>query len=312
MAITAIDIASGEEGALNLLVDCEVTNPSNVKPEMGEVTLELWTDTDYFLGTVTVEDFVLEANEDMNAVTSFSAVPAKFTLPTESDEAIAAGRLFLSNFVSGVDQVSNVKGSTDGTGTDLDLLKPALSALETTSVVPGLVGNIIVSSIMDIPNLLHPYDLPTVLTVSNPFSAPMKVTQAHNEIYPCKHWEDDDDSKCKEFFADSAGYYTPDELSVEVPAKSTVVMDTHPVLLNALLTVEMIETLFTSAGGGSIIRIQGTMDIEVGDFKTQVDFAETQIPICLRIPLVHTCSDFANAPPGTSNKELLRLANIKE
>jgi hypothetical protein len=307
MAITKIDIASGDEGVLYLTVDCEVTNPSNVMPEMGSVAMELWTDSGFYIGAVTVDDFTLEASEEMNAVTSFKGVPAKYVQPTESDAAIAAGRLFLSQFVSGVDQNAGLRGSLDGSGTNIDMLKPALSALSTTSVVPGLIGNIMVKSIMSIPSLLHPYDLPTILVVNNPFSTEMVVTSAHNEIFPCRTFTSD--TECEKFYDDSAGYYTPDALSVTVPAMSQVTIETHPVALYSLLTAEMIQTLFSSAGGGSLIRIAGTIDISIGGFKMQVDFSEKDVPICLKY-VFHDCSDFA-ASESTDVGVLMAHAAVK-
>jgi len=307
MAITKIDITSGEDGVLNMLVDCTVKNPSNVKPEMGQVGLELWTDDGFRLGDVTVPDFILEANEDKNAVTEFKNVPAKYIQPTESDEAIAAGRKFLSQFVSGVDQNAAMRGSLDGSGTDIDMLKPALSALITTSVVPGLVGNVMLKSIMSIPNLLHPYDLPTILYVTNPFSTAMKVTKAHCEIYPCQHFVEGSSTECETYYSDSAGYYTPDALSVTVGPKQTVAIETHSVKLNSLLSIEMIQTLFNSAGGGSLIRIAGTMNMEIGDFKTQIDFSETGIPICLSYPF-HDCSSFASSESSDVGELLMHAS----
>mmetsp|Transcript_25913 Transcript_25913/g.53923 ORF Transcript_25913/g.53923 Transcript_25913/m.53923 type:complete len:1167 (-) Transcript_25913:43-3543(-) len=290
MKITKIDIASGETGKLNMLIDVEVINPSNVKPELGAVTMELWTynetdaDSGFKIGEVTVEDFILDANEDKNAVTTFKAVPATYITPTDGKKSEDAGSLFLSNFVSGINQTAALRGAADGSGTDRDLLKPALAAMRSSSDVPGLVGNLLRRSTMHLPNPFgHDslYNLPTDLYVYNPFSADMTMTSSHCDIYPCKEYADDSYTKCKTWYEESAGYYTPDALDETVKAGETKKLDTKEVKLNSILSREMIQTLFSSAGGGALIKLNGTMGVSVGDFHMDVYVAEHDVPICL-------------------------------
>ena len=297
MKITKIDIASGETDVLNMLIDVEVTNPSNVKPELGSVTMELWTynetdaDSGFKIGEVKVEDFVLEANEEMNAVTTFTGVPAKYIPPTGGQKSEDAGSLFLSNFISGINQTAALRGAADGSGTDLELLKPALVAMRSTSDVPGLVGNLLRRSTMHIPNPFGTdgmYNLPTDLYVYNPFSADMTMTSSHCDIYPCKTFADETYTKCAEWYEESAGYYTPDALDITIKAGETLQLPTKEVKLSKILSVEMIETLFSSAGGGSLIKLNGTMGVTVGEFHMDVYVAEQNVPICLSYPL-HSC-----------------------
>ncbi|GMH72221.1 hypothetical protein TL16_g05861 [Triparma laevis f. inornata] len=280
MKITKIDIDSGEEGILHLLVDCEVTNPSNVKPEMGRVSMDLWTynETDadmvYNIGMVTVEDFTLEANIGRNAVTKFEKVPAQYVIP-EDPLAERAGALFLSNFVSGIDQKAQMRGAPDGSGTEIELLKPALKALSTRSDVPGLVGNVLTKSVMHFPHCgfdgCDLKNLPTILFVQNPFSADMTVIKS------------------------SAGYYTPDALNVVVKAGETQELESKEVKLYTAISFEMAQTLFSSSTGGALIRMDGVMGINIGGFEMDAHFAEHDVPICLGWSFFgneHTCDNF--------------------
>jgi hypothetical protein len=279
MKIDKIDVVGGAGDALQLSVDFEVMNPSNVAPSMGRLTLELWTSSGFKIGDVTVDNFKLDANKDMNAVTKFVSVPARYITPTVSPEAAAAGRLFMSTFVSHGSQNAEMRGTASGS--PIPLLQPALAGFRTTSAVPGLPDKICIKTLMHVPSLFKIYDLPTELTARNPFSTSMRILGAHTEIYPCKTFLND--TVCKEFYKDSAGVYTPTPLNVVVPPLAQVVMPTATVKLNSIMSPEMIWTTFASLGGGSLIRIAGTMDFEVGSFKMTVDFNEHDIPITLKL-----------------------------
>ncbi|GMH61196.1 hypothetical protein TrST_g12762 [Triparma strigata] len=317
MKITKIDIESGEDGILNLLIDCDVTNPSNVKPEMGKVSMDLWTYNETHvggfetkIGTVTIEEFTLEANTDRNAVTRFTNVKAQYVTP-DGDHAKRAGDLFLSNFVSGVDQKARIKGNPDGSGTDIDLLKPALKILSSSSDVPGLVGNVLTHSVMHFPSLLHLTSLPTILFVSNPFSADMTVTSSHCEIYPCYEYTDDTNTVCDRWYDGSehgqdpsehhygsAGYYTPDDLDVTVKAgEVNHELEEKAVALYSALSLEMATTLFSSSTGGALIRLEGVMGIQIGGFSMDVHFAEAGVPICLGWSFFGNEHECDNTPP---------------
>merc|ERR1712216_243763 len=140
---------------------------------------------------------------------------------------------------------------------------------------------------MHIPNLFKPLDLPTQLVVQNPLTADMVFSSTHCEIYPCKTFASDHNS-CKEYYPESAGFYTPDIVNEVVPGKGQQALKLHPVKLIKLLSPEMIKTFFTSVGGGSFIRLSGWVTLNVGGTSITVDYSEDNVPICLVYPL-HTC-----------------------
>merc|ERR1740130_2407793 len=224
MAVNSIDVVGGGDGSLKLDVDCSVTNPTNVAASMGSMGLELWTadpgscsipdnkkqncgavdinaqgcaalqccwsnrcfmpDT-VLLAELQIADFSLKANYDGTYVTRFPKVQATFTMPTGA--GAAAGRKFLSNFVMGKSQTVHIRAKTDGSGTPIGLLKPAISSFATISTAPGLQKhNLLLKGLMYIPNLLHLKDLPTALVVMNPLTADMLFVSGHCQIYPCK------------------------------------------------------------------------------------------------------------------------------
>eukprot|EP00520_Triparma_pacifica_P017740 CAMPEP_0118657522 /NCGR_PEP_ID=MMETSP0785-20121206/14065_1 /TAXON_ID=91992 /ORGANISM="Bolidomonas pacifica, Strain CCMP 1866" /LENGTH=1204 /DNA_ID=CAMNT_0006550449 /DNA_START=43 /DNA_END=3654 /DNA_ORIENTATION=- len=299
LQIDAIDVLSGTTDTLSMSVNCTIRNPSQVKTELGAMKMDLYTATDdtdpnspYRIGYVNIESFIMEANEERNALTSFYNVPAVYERPTSDDgKAEEAGKNFLSAFVSGEDQKAVAKGPIDGSGTDLDLLKPAIRALSTSATVPGLPDLILTSSVMHNDYHVVTGKLKTTLYVTNAFSATMTVTGTACEIYPCKTLVDADKGfsggmSCSEYYgADrSAGLYTEDFGDPEtVVGKSGLYqMRDRFVALHNMVTHagELLETLTRAGHTGDFINLAGTLDVEIGDFIQQVNFRQENVPIC--------------------------------
>lgn len=285
MKIDKIDVSGGEAGILHMLVDFEVTNPSNVAPTMGQITLELWTTDGFKFGDVTVNDFRLNANAAKNAVTKFTSVPARYITPFDP-QAAAAARKFISSFVSHQPQTATMRGTASGTS--IPLLQPAMAAFHASSSVPGLADQICLKSKMYFPDLLHLNDLPIDLTVYNPFAAPLTVTGAACKLYACEKLGA---TSCESYFAEPVGLFTPDALDVAVPPKTQFTMPTHTVKLYNPLSIETLKTMFASGANGSWIRLSGTMSIKVGGFEMQMDLAEAGVKLCLVLP-GHPCDNF--------------------
>jgi hypothetical protein len=285
MQIENIDIVTGVEGQLNLLINASISNPSNVAPSMGKIVLQLWSDSStqlgsesgYYLGQVTIDDFSLNANPERNATTLFVNLPVAFIWPVNNTKAEAAARLFLSNYVSGNNQFCDIRG--DSSSSSISILQLALANFATSSAVPGSTAALIVQGIMSMPSIWDLYKLPTVLKVYNPFSAELTITAAHNDLVPCKTISK---HKCTKYFPQSLGYYTSDQISEKIPPKETLELASHTVALYGILSSAIIKALTDSAGGGSFVNANGTMDIEVGGFHTQVDFKQLNIDICLK------------------------------
>jgi hypothetical protein len=259
--------------------------------------MDLFTETDpddpespYKIGYVVIDDFTMEANEERTAVTSFYNVPAVYQLEKDTDEAKLASRKFLSSFVSGDDQTAAAHGPADGSGTDLDLLKPAILALSTSATVPGLPDLVLTQSTM-YNEVLHVATgkLRTTLYVTNPFSAEMTVTGTECEIYPCKTLvnagQDFSQMSCDEYYgADrSAGLYT-DKFGdpVVAPGKSFFTMPDKDVTLHNIVTHagELLETLNRAGDTGDFINLSGTLEAIIGEFVQTIDFHQEDVPIC--------------------------------
>jgi hypothetical protein len=293
MQIENLDIVSGVEGQLNLLINASVSNPSNIAPSMGKIVLQLWSDFSwlgYYIGHVTIDDFSLNANQWRNATTLFENLPAVFIWPENNKKAEAAARRFLSNYVSGSEQFCEIRG--DSSSSSISILQPALANFVTASAVPGCTAAIIVKGVMSMPNPFTLLKLPTVLKVYNPFSAELTVTGAHNELVPCKTISK---HNCTEYYPTSLGYYTSDQISVKIPPRQTVKVASHTVELYTIVSPAFLKVLFDSAGDGSVVEANGTMDIEVGGFHTQVDFKQLNIGVCLKYGW-HMCDSYLDSP----------------
>jgi hypothetical protein len=303
MQVNSLDVVGGKDGNMNLVVDAQVVNPSNVAASMGAVSLELWTSGDgaaVKLGTLQIDDFSLGANNDGTAVTHFPKIQAVYTPPTGSPSAEAAGRKFLSNFVQGVAQAVEIRGAVDGSSTNIKLLKLALESFKTTSTAPGLSTpspGLLLFGLMYIPKPWSLYDLPTALTVQNPLTADMNFRLSHCDIYACNKFSSDNKA-CEEYYNESTGYYSPDNIAEVVPGRGQHVLKTHTVKLYKLLTPEMIKTFFTSSAGGSFIRLKGYFEMSIGDTQITVDYEESGVPICLDY-LGHPCKHSGNSANTT-------------
>jgi len=298
LKIDSIDVMSGTTDTLTMSVNCSITNPSQVKTELGSMTMDLFTETDpndsespYKIGQVVIEDFNMDANEERNAVTSFYNTKATYKLEKDTDAAKAASKKFLSQFVSGHDQVAAARGPADGSGTDLDLLKPAILALSTSATVPGLPDLVLTQSTM-YNEILHVATgkLRTTLYVTNPFSATMTVTGTSCEIYPCKTLDNSgkplSEMSCSEYYDSdhSAGLYTENFGDpVVVPGKSGLfTLPDKDVSLHKMIqdAGELITTLTRAGDTGDFINLSGTLDAVIGDFVQQIDFHQKDVPIC--------------------------------
>lgn len=284
--VLGLDVIGGQDGIIRMSMDCEVVNPSNIKASLGPLTLELWTahHEPVKLGVLHIADFTLKASSE---ATKFLDVPAQYIVPASSGPS--ASRTFLSNYLQGTSQPVRLRATVDST--PMKLLKPALARFETWSSIPGLVpSRLLVKSVMQLPGVFSPYDLPTVLVVQNPLSANMLVRTTYCEIFTCKRQKYTGEA-CEEYYKESSGFYTPDDVMEMVPGKSQLKLKSHPVKLYSLLTWKTIKTAFAGANGGSFIRLKGNMTLALGGAQVVVDYSVFDVPICL-VYSHHDCDSF--------------------
>jgi len=294
--VESIDVVNGKDGALDLLLDVSVTNPGNIALSIGKTILQLWTSTGYYLGDLTILNFNLKANSERSAVTQFHNIPAIIITPTNRS-AIAAQRLFLSNWLSGVDQIADLRGTTESSS--ISILKPVFAIFSTFNKIPGLNDRMIRKGTLTLLTV-NVQKLPTVLEVHNPFSAILTITAAHAELVACKQLSDDA-KRCSKYFDSSLGYYTPDKIVEEIPPELNWSLGPHSSYLYSIFSSQVFQVLMNSISVGSFVNVKGTLDITVGDFSTQLDYFINDVPICIKF-LWHTCESFL-----ATNKRVARL-----
>jgi len=125
------------------------------------------------------------------------------------------------------------------------------------------------------------------LHVQNPMSADITMAGAACDIFVCKTINGD---TCDEYFDDGAvGLYTPEtdwveEIPGNTPADNYVTFQKRNVEMGNLWNAAALQALWdASFGGTALIRLEGTMDISVGDFSITLDFAERDVPVTLKI-----------------------------
>lgn len=183
--IKSIDIKHGFSSHMELLMTFSIVNPSIVRTVLGTLVLHVLAEGVY-MGVATVDHFELSCCGKptvLNGTFRFE--------PNDSTHAVR----FLSNFVSGYftngkPQEISIVGSPHST--DLDLLKPAIQALDMTTSVPTLgdlfpaTPTLVSSSFLYPPTILHFNHIPTALELRNPFSENITVTFVDLLLYPCE------------------------------------------------------------------------------------------------------------------------------
>jgi len=297
MKVRNLDATGGKNGIVDMAVDAEVTNPSNIVASLGPLMLEMWTISakPVKLGEMHLADFALNGNPQGSAVTKFSKVKATYSVPPPSSSGAPAARAFLSKFALGKDQKVMLRGTA--ASSPMRLMKQSLVNFTTFTVVPGLVKNRLLSrSVMHLPNPLSLYDVPTQLLVQNPFSADMLMTGSHCDIFPCKKFRKSpvpgtNPGTCDEYYSEPMGYYSPEPIHSHVPGNGQLGLPFFTVKLYKIFDEEFLKTALASLGRGSLITLKGNVSFSIGEVPVTVDYHEEAVPICLEYP-THHCKGF--------------------
>jgi len=300
--ISQVDTQSGSPGKLVMSASVAVRNPSNLLIDLGPVNFDVMVG-DWSLARASVTSFKLLPYPE---VTSFQGVPIVYTTPTDPAGA-AVGKEFFSNFISGIDQQISLRGPPDGSGTSNPLLKPAITAFESTLPLTGSKYKMITAVQMKIDSLVwllqcvglvpgtgvsgtgYSSDfckVNAVLHVYNPFSSEINVKSCRVDNYPCLKTDPKDSSHCLEYHTQSMGLYTPDDINIRIPAKSHASVTEHQVYLYSnIWNMYMLETLWACLTPQCLVRVNGTIIIELGPaeapFIQEFNFASGDIPTSL-------------------------------
>jgi hypothetical protein len=287
-----VDMTGVTNGMIDLTLETEVTNPSIVSMSLGPLNLELWTQSgddgdDVKLGTVHLDDFTLNGNAQGTAITVFPNVQASFIPRNGMSVEANASRAFLSNWLQGKSQSVSIRGSAESTS--MSHMKAAMAKLKTNCAVAGLVNhNLLLISLMHLPEPFDPLALPTQLVIQNPFSTNFTWVHSHCDVTACKRIRND---HCDEYFDKPLGYYTPLVIDELIEANSPRhVLQIHPVQLSNLLSPEVIKAFLNSVVFGSFIKLKGVLEISIAGIVQYADYEETDVPICMMYPGHHSCS----------------------
>ncbi|KAG2172665.1 hypothetical protein INT43_000012 [Umbelopsis isabellina] len=162
--INSIDVTGGTAENLIMAINCTMVNPSNVQIAAGDVQL-LMTSEGVELGTVTLPNLTLLRGA--NTVTAQALFNPKGT---------TQGQNLLTTFVAGKDNNVGIAGYSNSTA--IQSLAYAFGNVSLASVLPGLKSQLIQSaSLVVLPNTVQTTVAGTSVTIANPFSAGLTITQ---------------------------------------------------------------------------------------------------------------------------------------
>ncbi|KAJ2957136.1 hypothetical protein NQZ79_g7103 [Umbelopsis isabellina] len=162
--INGIDVTGGTTD--NLMMDINVTmyNPSSVQISAGDVQLNMQS-SDTQLGLVTLPNLVLVRG--VNHVTAHALFNPKAT---------TVGQNLLTTFIAGKNNTVGIAGYSNSTA--IQSLAYAFGNVSLSSVLPGLKSQLIQSASLEVlTNTVQTNMASTSVTIANPFSAGLTITQ---------------------------------------------------------------------------------------------------------------------------------------
>ncbi|CAM0140812.1 hypothetical protein VKS41_008089 [Umbelopsis sp. WA50703] len=162
--INGIDVTGGTTE--NLMMDINVTmfNPSSVQISAGDVQLNMQS-AGTQLGLVTLPNLVLVRGE--NHVTAHALFNPKAT---------TVGQNLLTTFIAGKNNTVGIAGYSNSTA--IQSLAYAFGNVSLSSTLPGLQSQLIQSAALEVlTNTVQTNVASTSVTIANPFSAGLSITQ---------------------------------------------------------------------------------------------------------------------------------------
>ncbi|GBC00089.1 hypothetical protein RclHR1_03740013 [Rhizophagus clarus] len=244
----------------NMLIDLSVSlfNPSNVKISMGDVVFDLLFQ-DQPMGKVIMQNLVLDRGDNnVNVTAQFGP---------KGDEANKAGRELLDNFIIGKSNTVGIKGSTQST--PIASLQKALAALELTTTMPGLnTQKPIIEQARFAIGLNTLFDSKGTASIDafNPFDTTIKFLKIQSSI---------------QVQNDVIGNIDQDLSADPVVIPSGKTITTKDFDLNLKITGTAIKSLFDSLAGNLKTDITATIGVAIGDFVTEIDYSQNEVPTSL-------------------------------
>jgi hypothetical protein len=162
--INGLDVTGGTTDSLIMAINCTMFNPSSVQITAGDVNLLMMSDNTQ-LGTVTLPNLtLLRGTNNVMATALFNP------------KASTTGQNLLTTFVGGKDNNVSIAGFANSTA--IESLAYAFGNVSLSSVLPGLKSQLIQTAALTVySNTVQTKVAGTSVTIANPFSAGLSITQ---------------------------------------------------------------------------------------------------------------------------------------
>ncbi|KAG2175943.1 hypothetical protein INT44_000421 [Umbelopsis vinacea] len=162
--INGLDVTGGTTDNLIMVINTTMYNPSSVQISAGDVSLLMGSDGTQ-LGTVTLPNLVLQRGSNTLQATALF-----------NPKATSVGQNLLTTFVAG--KANNVTIGGYANSTIIESLAYAFGNVSLGSVLPGLQSQLIQSAGLTVyTNTVQTNVAGTTVTIANPFSAGLSITQ---------------------------------------------------------------------------------------------------------------------------------------
>nr|CCA20189.1 conserved hypothetical protein [Albugo laibachii Nc14] len=298
--ISALDIIAGTSSSLVIQLQLVLENPSVLSIKLGALSLDVYYQNTW-IGTAQIANFVLHRRQIVSVLNGTFIFKPEF--PTDF-----IPRSFLSNFVSGYftdgkAQVISIRGSASSS--NLELLKPALGSLLMQTKLETLASfypyaPTLVSSSMIYLDLLQPSQVETSLELRNPFQETITITGADLQLYPCKWQQGSSPIVCLEYHVEALARFSPDPFQmIQIPARTSSCFScclgndcttkqralcpdaSKGICMKANLTnifsMEAVWALIRSATSVLLVRVNGTVNVSIGSYKTSIFYAQDSL-----------------------------------
>lgn len=250
VVITEMDLLGGNVGVVAITMNLNFFNPSSAQLIVGPLTMNLFY-KDMYLGNGTLPDLSLFYGWNTYKVTGYYI---------QTPENTDYGRELFSLFLQGKD--ISVSFAGDENSTENELLKKAMSLFSANATIPGMPDPLISYAhlILSIEDILGKQRIPAELTVENPYSATIQITDVNINMYFNGHLI----GQLNQSFVDDP---------IIVPPKKITIT---PIIYANIVGFDW--ELLKAINGIVYTDVVGDLTARIGDFEQQVDYVQNRVP----------------------------------
>ncbi|TPX68063.1 hypothetical protein SpCBS45565_g03357 [Spizellomyces sp. 'palustris'] len=255
--INSVAIKGGSQAGIQLEIGTILANPSQLSLSgLGEITFDMVFQNQR-VGTVSLPDTGIKRGE--NAITA----TALFNPAPDSADALAAGKVMLTNFLGGRTSTINING-TPQSGR-IGSLAPALATLSIPTTLNGIPPTLIQSTTLSLNGVLGTIISQTAsvtIALTNPFDAPFTLVSLDSTIK----------SNGQSIAAIQSQTVTPAFTLQGKTSGSTPKID-----LKLQINGAAISGLFQAVGGNLLVDVTAEMRVRVGSYETSIAYAQSGV-----------------------------------